>query len=80
MNDFIFDHQYRHHTWRVQIVDVRGVPTVSVWPWFRGKDGELHPGAPRFGGGFQMPVERLTELRDAIDQVFSVPVCERARA
>lgn len=79
MNEFIFDHQYRNHTWRVQIVDVHGAPTVSVWPWFRGKDGELYPGAARFGGGFQMPVERLSELREAIDRALMQAIRAGAR-
>jgi hypothetical protein len=64
---FLFEHRYRHQVWRVQIATVNGKPTVSIWPWFNGKDGELHPGAARFGGGFQMPFDRLVELRDAID-------------
>ena len=71
MTEFIFEHTYRNNRWRVQIANVHGKPTVSIWPWFTGKNGELHPGAARFGGGFQMPVERLTELRDAIDRVIS---------
>ncbi len=70
MSEFIFEHQYRNHKWRVQIVDVRGNPTVSFWPWFTSAGGELCPGAARFGGGFQMPVERLAELRDAINGVL----------
>jgi hypothetical protein len=70
MSSFIFEHRYRHQLWRVQIAEVHGVPTVSDWPWFTGKDGELRPGAARFGGGFQMPLDRLTELRDAITKAL----------
>ena len=66
MNEFIFDQPYRHMTWRVQIVTLHESPIVSVWPWYRGKDGQMHPGAARFGGGFQMPFARLAVLRDAI--------------
>ncbi len=65
--EFIFEHHYRQHVWRVQVTQVRGANTVSIWPWFTGKDGELHPGAARYGGGFQMRFDRLVELRHAID-------------
>lgn len=67
MNDFIFEHRYRNQVWRVQVTAVHGNPTVSVWPWFTNAEGELRPGLARYGGGFQMPRERLVELRDAID-------------
>jgi hypothetical protein len=43
---------------------------VSIWPWFTAADGELRPGAARYGGGFQMPLDRLADLRDAIDEAI----------
>lgn len=70
MSEFIFQHRYRNNVWQVQVTEIRGTRVVSIWPWFTGKDGELHPGAARYGGGFQMPFDRLVELRDAIDAVM----------
>ena len=71
MSDFIFEHRYRNQVWRVQVTTVHGNPTVSVWPWFTTAEGELRPGVARYGGGFQMPLDRLADLRDAIDRTIN---------
>jgi hypothetical protein len=70
MSEFIFEHRYRNQVWRVQVAEVHGKPTVSIWPWFTADNGELRPGAARYGGGFQMPLDRLADLRDAIDEAI----------
>jgi hypothetical protein len=64
---FIFDHRYRAHQWRFQIAaHPKGGKVLSVWPWFQDSAGEWRPGSARYGGGFQMPLERLGELAEAL--------------
>lgn len=70
MSDFIFEHRYRGQVWRVQMATVHGNQTVSIWPWFTSNEGDLRPGSSRYGGGFQMPVSKLVELRDAINEAI----------
>lgn len=70
MNNFIFERRYRKHVWRWQITDEGGKPVLSVWPWFTSEDGELFPCSPRHGGGLQIPLECLSDLRDAIDRAI----------
>lgn len=70
MNMFIYERRYGKHLWRFQLTDEGGKPVLSVWPWFTSKDGELLPCSPRFGGGLQIPLECLSDLRDAIDRAI----------
>lgn len=65
---FLFEQLYHGQVWRVQIADYQGRPRLSVWPWYRAECGELRPGTSRGGkGGFQIPLERLSELATALD-------------
>ncbi len=65
--EFIFEQQFRGHIWRVQLCEYQGRDKVSIWPWYKAKDGQLHPSNPdHIRNGLQMPPERLWALGDAI--------------
>lgn len=64
---FIFEQQFRGHMWRVQLCEYQGRDKVSIWPWYKAKDGVLYPSNPNhIRNGFQMPPERLWALGEAI--------------
>jgi hypothetical protein len=64
---FAFEAPYRNQVWRFQITTKpKGGAVLSIWPWYHGDDGTLKPGAAKFGGGFQMPLERLPDLARAL--------------
>ena len=62
---FLFELRQRDKLWRINLVEYQGEWRLSVWPWFE-KDGEWFPCAARFGGGFQVPLNRLPELVEAL--------------
>jgi hypothetical protein len=51
--------------WRLEVVRHKGRTFANCRLWWRDKAGDLHPGES--GKGFTFPLERLPELRRAIE-------------
>lgn len=61
----LFELRQRDKLWRLRLVEYQGDLRLSVWPYFE-RDGAWFPCAARFGGGFQVPLDRLPELVEAL--------------
>lgn len=61
----LFEQTQRDKLWQIRLVQYQGDWRLSVWPFFQ-RDGEWFPCAARFGGGFQVPLDRLPELVEAL--------------
>lgn len=69
-NDPLFSQRQRNLDWRVHIAEYQGRERLSVWPFYE-KDGEWFPCAARFGGGFQVQLDRVPELIEALQSVVA---------
>ncbi len=58
----LLEQVYRGDVWRIEVADFRGRQFVNVRRWYRDTDGELKATKK----GFTFPLERLTELVEAI--------------
>lgn len=66
----IFEQEHGRHVWRLEATVWNGEARLQVWPWYQPKDGgDLRPCAARFGGGFAIPLERLDELKAALEAI-----------
>jgi hypothetical protein len=66
-SEFIFEQKCNGHFWRVRLCDFKGQDVVSIWPWFKDKQGNKYPcKAEYIKDGLRMPPERLWELGEAI--------------
>jgi hypothetical protein len=60
-------------TLRIQLSTFKGYDLINIRIWFRSNDGdELKPGK----NGFAVRVEKLPELRDAIDKAIAAARAE----
>lgn len=57
----------RHLEWRMTLTNYRGDLRLSIWPFFAADDGDWRPCSPKYGGGLQVPFERLPELVSALE-------------
>lgn len=67
----IFEQEHDRYVWRVQLLNWNGQQRLQVWPWYRPKDGgDLRPCSAKFGtGGFAIPIERVSELVEALQGI-----------
>jgi hypothetical protein len=62
----IWQHRYRNHLWRAQLLNWHGERKLHLWPWFE-KDGTWRPCKPDYTkGGLTMPIEAALELARAL--------------
>lgn len=68
----VFECDSRGHVWRVAQTEYQGRNRLAFWPWYRDENGELRPGSGKAGrGGFFVPIERVSELAEALTQIGS---------
>lgn len=58
MTDWLFEHPYRGHLWRLEVQTYRGRTNANLRMWYRDKDGEWH----RTKTGVTFPLAKLREL------------------
>lgn len=61
----LFEQSQRDKLWQFKLVQYQGDWRLSVWPFYQ-RDGAWLPCAARFGGGFQVPLDRVSELVEAL--------------
>lgn len=66
----LFEQEHGRLLWRLDDTEWKGQRRIQVWPWYSPKDGgDPRPCAPRYGGGFAIPLERVPELIAALSSV-----------
>lgn len=66
----LFMQRQRDKEWRFAIAEYQGRERLSIWPFFQ-SDNRWLPCAARFGGGVQIPLDRVPELIAALQSAIA---------
>lgn len=66
----LFEQEHGRFLWRLEATQWNGQRRLQVWPWYQPKDGgDPRPCSSRYGGGFAIPLDRVSELIAALSSI-----------